>query len=135
MKPGPSLNTARVRHGCTRTRDNSIIVAGGWNGRQSKSGLKSTEILKIGHLEWTKGPDLKEEVQMNEVVHSKRGEYIAYSVGGDTGLNDFGRHDVVSDKIYGLQRDRNEWQLVDSMNTPRKWGSALNIPSSLIPWC
>ena len=132
MKPGPSLNTARIRHGCTRTRDDSIIVAGG----SKNSGLKSTEILKIGQLEWTKGPDLKEEVQKNELVHSNGGEYIAYSVGGHTGgYYDHAWHEGVSDKIYGLQRDRNEWQLVDRMNTPRQWGSALNIPSSLVPWC
>ena len=43
--------------------------------------------------------------------------------------------DSVSDKIYGLHRDRNEWQLVDSMKTQCEWGSALNIPSSLVPWC
>ena len=45
------------------------------------------------------------------------------------------RFDSVSDKINGLHRDRNEWQLVDSMKTQCEWGSALNIPSSLVPWC
>ena len=56
-------------------------------------------------------------------------------LGSSRGYYGHAWHGGVSDKIYGLQRDRNEWQLVDSMNTPRKWGSALNIPSNLIPWC
>ena len=131
MKLGPSLNKVRQSHGCSRIRNDSIIVAGGWSTRQSRSRRrsKSTEILKIGDLSWSNGPDLKEGVYFNEVVNSNGDDYIAYSLGG------FTEWDAVSNKIYGLRRDSNEWQLVDSMNEPRYRGSALNIPSSLIPWC
>ena len=131
MKPGPSLNKARRGHGCTRIRNDSIIVAGGWHTGQNKirRRSKTTEILKIGDLAWTNGPDLKEGVYLNEVVKSNGDYYIAYSLGGYPGWDD------VSDKIYGLRRDRNEWQLVDRLNEPRYQGSALNIPLSLIPWC
>ena len=64
MKPGPSMKSARYRHGCARLRDGSIIIAGG------NHGSKSTEILKIGDHEWKNGPDLKEGVKSNEVVKS-----------------------------------------------------------------
>ena len=133
MKPGPSLNKARRGHGCTRIGNDSIIVAGGWHTRQNgiRRRSKSTEILKIGDLAWTNGPDLKEGIYLNEIVKSNGADYIAYSLGGYTGWG----WDHVSDKIYGLRRDRNEWQLVDSMSEHRYRGSALNIPSSLIPWC
>ena len=113
MKPGPSLYKERSDHGCTRIGNDSIIVAGGWTQEQSKKRLKSTEILKIGNLAWTNGPDLKEGVHLNEVVKSNGDEYIAYSLGGSIGWG------VISDKIYGLRRDRNEWQLIDCMNEPR----------------
>merc|ERR1712136_215933 len=70
IKPGPSLNNARRGHGCTRIGNKSIIVAGGW--RDYAGALKSTEMLEIGDLEWTNGPDLKEAVDRNEVVKSNR---------------------------------------------------------------
>ena len=122
MKQGPSLNTAREDHGCARLRDGSIIVVGG-----SRNGyLKSTEILEVGDHEWKNGPDLKEEIISNKVVKSNRKDYIAYSIGG---------YHPASSKIYGLNVDRNEWQLVDNLNEPRYHGSAVNVPSNLIPLC
>ena len=62
LKPGPSLNKARRGHGCTRIGNDSIIVAGGWHTGPSRirQRSKSTEMLKIGDLAWTDGPDLKE---------------------------------------------------------------------------
>ena len=123
MKQGPSLNIARVHHGCANIRNDSIIVAGGFPL------YESTEILKIGDLEWKRGPDLKEGVTANKVVKSNLEDYVAYSIGGN---NWYG---TSLSEIYGLQRDMNEWQLIDNMNEPRMWGTALNIPSSLIPWC
>ena len=76
MKRGPSLNKARYWHGCARVNDNSTVVVGGYNSVDGY--LKSTEILRIGDLEWTNGPDLKEEVRYNKVVLSNRNDYIAY---------------------------------------------------------
>ena len=133
MKQGPSLNTAREDHGCARLRDGSILVAGGWGvqivgGANKLGNFKSTEILEVGDHEWKNGPDLKEGVKLNKVVKSNGKDYIAYSIGGW----EYGR---ASSKIYGLNVDKNEWQLVDNLNEPRYKGSAVNVPSNLIPWC
>jgi len=125
MKEGPSLNTARVDHGCARLRDGSIIVVGGWKN----DFLKSTEILEVGDHEWKNSPDLKEAVYYNEVVKSNKKHYIAYSIGGRT------KGGKLSSTIYGLNVDRNEWQLLGNLNQPRHSGSAVNVPSNLIPWC
>ena len=125
IHPGPALNQARYRHGCARTSNGSIIVAG---GKYNSKSLKSTEILKMGDLEWTNGPDLKEKVQLNEVVMSRTKDYIAYSIGG-------WNYDGESSEIYGLTSDMNEWKFLDNMNEPRYWGSAVNIPFNMIPWC
>ena len=124
IRRGPSLNKERYWHGCSRIRDESILVAGGPNNGR----FLSTEILKIGNLKWTIGPDLKEETHFNEVVRSNAMAYIAYSIGGITD------HEI-SSKIYGLNINKNEWQLLDNMKEPRWYGSALNVPSNLIPWC
>ena len=124
MKQGPSFNQARHSHGCARIWNDSIIVAGGWN----RGPLKSTEILKIGGLKWTFGPDLKEGVHQNHVLKSNRNEYITYSVGG--------RFDPIpTPKIYGLNEEKNEWQHLGNMNEPRVYESTLNVPSNMIPWC
>ena len=85
MTQGPSLNTARYFHGCVRVKDDSIIVVGGYTGYTGYDYtdiLKSTEILKIGDLEWTNGPDLEVGVRNNEVVSSYGEDYIAYNMGG-----------------------------------------------------
>ena len=135
MKQGPSLNKARLFNGCARLRDGSIIVVGG------SENLKSTEILEDGDQEWKNGPDLKEEIDSHKVVKSNRKDYIAYSIAGKTydfessstiyGFTDY----KASSKIYGLNVDRNEWELVGNLDEPRYWGSAVNVPSKLIPWC
>ena len=111
MKQGPSLNIARVHHGCANIRNDSIIVAGGFGGFGfgGASYHKSTEILKIGEFEWKRGPDLKEGVTANKVVKSNLEDYVAYSIGG---VNWYG---TSLTEIYGLQRDMNEWQLIDNM--------------------
>ena len=123
---GPSMNTGRFDHGCARLNDEFIIVAG-----QSVMTTDNlfTEVLKIGELEWTYGPNLTEAIGYNELVKSNRKEYIAYNLGGST--VDF----EPSSKIYGLNSDTNEWELIGNMNEPRSHGSALNVPSHLIPWC
>ena len=126
LKQGPSLKTARRSHGCVKLRDESIIVAGGYKYPRY---LKSTEILKIGEHEWKPGPDLKEEISDNKLVKSNRKDYTAYSIGGKT------KDHKTSSKIYGLNVERNEWQLLDKMNVPRNLGSAVNVPSKQIPWC
>ena len=127
MKRGPILNKARLWHDCTRLNDNSIIVVGGFNSDNGY--LKSTEVLKIGDLEWTNGPDLKTELVLTKIVKSNGRDFIAYSIAGlIVGQN-------CSDDIYGLRSDRNEWELIDIMNTPHCLGSALNVPLDLIPWC
>ena len=124
MKRGPSLNKARHSHGCSRIREHSIIVAGG-----AKNGpLISTEILRIEDLKWTIGTDLEEGVYLNKVIKSNVNDYIAYSIGGRT------KHRV-SSNIYGLNGNKNQWQLLGNMNEPRWHGSAVNAPSTLIPWC
>ena len=130
VKPGPSLKTARYKHGCARIRNDSIIVAGGLNERN----VKSTEILKIGDLTWTNGPDLpdiKESALENRIVMSNRKDYIALSSGG-IGENDGPANPPA---IYGFHQDRNEWQFLGNVNEYRYWGSIVNVPSNLIPWC
>ena len=132
MKKGPSLNKARSNHGCARISNDLIMVAGGFdlNDHSIQTDiLKSTEILKVGELEWKYGPDLKEAVANNKVVKGNGEDYGAYSIGGQN------EHWTLLSEIYGLHHDSNEWQLIDNMNEPRFWGSALNIPSCLIPWC
>ena len=131
MKPGPSLKNERFLHGCARIKDDSIIVVGGYDTSINNHGgyVKSTEILRIGDQEWTKGPDLKEGVTSNEVVKSNGEDYIAYSVAGkDEDSN-------ISGKIYGLRSDLTEWELIDFLKDRRCCGSALNVPLRLIPWC
>ena len=127
MTRGPSLNTERSYHGCERLNDESIIVSGGLN----TGVLTSTEILKRGELEWKNGPDLKGRVVGNELVKSERNRYVAYNLGG---LNITGDGETFS-TIHGLHRETNEWQLIGSMKEPREWGSAINVPSTMIPWC
>ena len=126
---GPSLNIGRHSHGCERLNDESILVAGGYDFGV----LASTEILKVGEHEWINGPNLKEGVWANELVKSNSKEYVAYNLGGN--LNDILYHP--SPKIYGLNRDMNEWQLIEMMNEPHftLYGSALNVPINKIAWC
>ena len=121
------MNKERHWHGCSRIKNESILVAGN-NIKPDNGRLLSTELLKIGDLKWTIGPDLKEDVYLNEVVRSSAKDYIAYSIGGRTD------HRITS-KIYGLNGKKNEWQLLDNLNEPRWHGSAVNVPSNLIPWC
>ena len=125
MKSGPSLNTPRSSHGCERVDDRLIIVAGG----RDNDLLVSTEVLEIGDRKWIKGPNLKERVNGNRLVFSNRKDYMVYSIGGNTG------HWKYLSKIYGFKRDINEWQLIDNMNEPRAYGSALNVPLNMLPWC
>ena len=125
VKPGPSLKTARMDHGCARIRNDSIIVAGGFNDYFATS----SEILKIGDLKWTSGPDTKESAFENRIVMSNRKDYVALSLGG-TGFND-----GPTSNIYELNQERNEWQVLDNVNGHRYWGSVVNVPSNMIPWC
>ena len=127
VKPGPSLKTARYKHGCARIRNDSIIVAGGLGGWI----VTSTEILKIGDLTWTNGPDIKESAFENRIVMSNRKDYIAISLGG-IGENDGPEYPPA---IYGFHQNRNEWQFLSNVNECRYWGSVVNVPSNLIPWC
>ena len=127
VKPGPSMKTARYKHGCARIRNDSIIVAGGLDRRY----VTSTEILKIGDLTWTDGPDIKESAFENRVVMSNRKDYIALSLGG-IGENDGPEYPPA---IYGFHQNRNEWQFLSNVNECRYWGSVVNVPSNLIPWC
>ena len=130
MKRGPPLNKARYWHGCARIKDDSIIVVGGRNDIVGNNDyLKSTEILRIGDLKWTNGPDLKEGVRLNKVIESNGEDYIAYSMAGNTAYIDH------SDKMYGLRSDRTEWELIDLMNAYHRFGSVVNVPLKSIPWC
>ena len=115
------MNTARSKHSCTRLRNDSIIVVGGDYGS-----VDSTEILTIGELNWKYGPVLKEGLRSDKVVESNRKDYIAYNFGGHSKIH--------SSEIYGLNVERNEWQLVANMNERRCCGTAVNVPSNLIPW-
>ena len=132
VKPGPSLKTPRYKHGCARIRNDSIIVAGGLCEICDIPGfVTSTEILKIGDLTWTNGPDIKESAFENRIVMSNRKDYIALSLGG-IGENDGPANHPA---IYGFHQDRNEWQFLGNVNEYRYWGSIVNVPSNLIPWC
>ena len=124
IKLGPNLKTARYRHGCTRIRNDSIIVAGGL----SDDYLSSSEILKIGDLQWTNGPNLKEPIFDNKVIMSIQKDYTAFSFGGRN-------ENVFKSKLYGLNQDRNEWQFLDDINERHYYGPIVNVPSSMIPWC
>lgn len=123
---GPSLNTTRCLHGCAKLNDGSIIVAGGYD---SLKFLASTEMLKNGEQEWTNGPNFKQKVGRNKLVKSERTKYAVYSLGGVTGNSKY------SSKVYGLHSEKNEWQLISDLNVPRVYGSALNVPLHIIPWC
>ena len=127
VKPGPSMKTARYKHGCARIRNDSIIVAGGLD----RYYVTSTEILKIGDLTWTNGPDIKESAFENRIAMSYRKDYIALSLGG-IGENDGPANQPA---IYGFHQHRNEWQFLGIVNEYRYWGSVVNVPSNLIPWC
>jgi len=100
IKPGPNLKTARRNHSCVWMRNDSIIVAGGL----SDDYLNSSEILKIGDLRWTNGPDLKDSVFDDTIVMSIQKHYIAYSYGGKD-------RNGYTTEIYGFNEDRNEWQV------------------------
>ena len=126
MKKGPSLNEARHRHGCTLTRDDSIIVTGG----KYKARMTSTEVLMIKGRKWTNGLHLKERIRSNRIVESKGKDYIAYSIGGETVP-----YFRPTSKIYGLSRNTTEGRLVANLNKPRWLGSAVNVPPNMIPWC
>ena len=125
IKLGPNLNVARYRHGCTRIRDDSLIVAGGFSHDDY---LISSETLKIEDLRWTNGLDLKEPVFDNKLVTSIQKDYIAYNFGGkDENGSKF--------NSYGLNQDGNEWQFLDYMHERRHFTSIVNIPTSMLPWC
>ena len=126
VKPGPSLNTARYNHGCARIRDDSIIVAGGLG---KMIWANPSEILIIGDLKWNNGPDTEESAFENRIVMSNRKDYVALSLGG-TGLSD-----GPTSKIYGLTQNWNEWQFLGNVSGHRYWGSVVNVPSNMIPWC
>ena len=88
MKPGPSLNTARRMHGCASLSNGSIIVVGGQSNDHRF--LISTEILKVGDLEWSKGPDLKEAVYCHEFE-----SYDLFEVTENISLQDYSHSDIV----------------------------------------
>ena len=131
VKPGPSLKAARYKHGCARIRNDSIIVAGGLCDTCDDIFVTSTEILKIGDLTWANGPDTQQSAFENRVVMSNRKDYIALSLGG-IGENDGPEYPPA---IYGFHQNRNEWQFLSNVNECRYWGSVVNVPSNLIPWC
>jgi len=125
---GPRLNTSRSFHGCEKLNDGSIIVVGGY-ANLNLPPLASTEMLKNEEQEWKNSPNVKQKVGSNKLVKGEGNKYVVYSLGGKTGSSKF------SSKVYGLYSEKNEWKLSSNLNVPRAFGSALNVPLDIIPWC
>ena len=136
------MQQSRESHGCFPIYTNNIITeivviggncwdifeAGvpncGWENRK----LKSTEILSIATMTWSRGPDFPYVISMSKGVTSIQDGFLGYSVGGyGEGRN----------KIVALKKTngRLEWVSAGTMTENRSHHSAVKAPRSLTPFC
>ena len=121
------MKKVRFNHGCFSVKQNgnvsNVYVFGGTGA------MKSTEVLDVNDLTWSDGPDLPIGIYGNAGVESNDNQYLGFSVGGYNG--------GCKNTIYGLQKsgDNLKWVTFQSMNEPRHYASAVNVPSSLLSFC
>jgi len=91
--------------------------------------MKSTEVLNVNDLTWSDGPDLPIGIYGNAGVESNDNQYLGFSVGG--------YNSGYKNTIYGLQKsgDNLKWVTFQSMNEPRYYASAVNVPTTLLTFC
>ena len=122
------MKKERGYHGCFSVKENgnvsNVYVFGGNPGPMS-----STKVLNVNDLTWSDGPDLPIGIYGNAGVESNDNQYLGFSVGGYNSGS--------KNTIYGLQKsgDNLKWVTFQSMNEPRYYTSAVNVPSTLLSFC
>ena len=128
---GPELSTIRYRHGCFSVKINGnvseIYVLGG-----HPSPMSSTEVLNVKESTWSPGPDLPIAMHANVGVESFDNDYLGFNIGGYDQRNS---DDLRT--IYGLRNSggTERWVSLKSMQLPRRYFSAVNVQSPLVPFC
>ena len=92
--------------------------------------MNSTEILNVGDMTWSFGPNLPIGVNQNAGVESVDDSYLGFSVGGHR------NHYGVFKEIYGLQNTKEnvlKWVKFGEMDENRHSHTVANVPWLLLP--
>ena len=129
---GPELKVGRYLHSCARiptnnqSSDSSIIVVGGYNGKD----MSSVEVLDEGSNEWRQGPQLPFPICCSGIVQHPLGG-VALIGGRATDV-------TLLDTIYHLAHAGNDakWELMpQKLQTARCYHTAFLVPDEIDDYC
>ena len=129
-KQGPSMNEARINHGCATASYKGavhVFVVGGYN----RNYLDSMEVFNVKEERWIedfRSTKLPVPLYGLQIVQANSPDFLVYAVGGIDS-----KYDPVS-TIYGLNKNK-QWEKIGNLGTERYDHATINSGLNAIPGC